>query len=130
MPRHKVNVAWLGRLSDFKVHILLYTMQRLARWAEHSGVTVDMHVIGDGPDATLIRNSSVDHPRFRRTFTGSLTGRDLQRYLIERVDLLVAMGTSALEGARLGIPTILLDIAYGRVKEGYEYKWLFESRQL
>jgi hypothetical protein len=37
------------------------------------------------------------------------------------------MGTSAIEGAKLGIPTILLDIAYGPLRRDYVFRWLFES---
>ena len=31
----------------------------------------------------------------------------------------MAMGTSALEGAKLDIPAILLDVCYGKVSDGY-----------
>lgn len=31
----------------------------------------------------------------------------------------MAMGTSALEGAKLDIPAILLDVCYGKVPDGY-----------
>lgn len=40
--------------------------------------------------------------------------------------MLMAMGTSALEGAKLGIPTILLDACYGEVPNGYMFQWLHE----
>ena len=46
--------------------------------------------------------------------------------LLNEIDILMAMGTSALEGARLGIPTILLDIAYNEVRDGYNYQWINE----
>ena len=36
------------------------------------------------------------------------------------------MGTAALEGAKLGIPTILLDISYKSIKSEYNYRWLYE----
>ena len=34
------------------------------------------------------------------------------------------MGTSALEGAKLGVPTVLLDLSYKNVPDTYEYSWL------
>ena len=36
------------------------------------------------------------------------------------------MGTSALEGAKLGIPTVLLDYSYSEVPDGYQYRWLYQ----
>jgi hypothetical protein len=37
------------------------------------------------------------------------------------------MGTSALEGARVGVPTVLLDMSYRNVSAGYEFRWLHEE---
>ena len=51
----------------------------------------------------------------------------LNQYLSKNVDLLMAMGTAALEGGKLGIPTILLDASYEQIPNGYQFKWLFES---
>jgi hypothetical protein len=62
-------------------------------------------------------------------FTGAILERRLDDYLVDHLDLLVAMGASALEGARLGIPTILLDISYGRLRGDYRFRWLFESER-
>ena len=125
-----IRAGWLGRLTDFKIHILAYSIQRLSAWAARSGRPVVMHVIGDGPEAASIRALGVEHGTFRLVFAGTLTGKALDDYLVSHVDLLMAMGTSALEGARLGIPTILLDISYGPIRGDYRYQWLYETRQL
>jgi hypothetical protein len=37
------------------------------------------------------------------------------------------MGTSALEGGRLAIPTILLDISYVPIKKDYLFRWIFQT---
>ena len=37
---------------------------------------------------------------------------DTKIFLIKNVDLVMAMGTSALDGANLSIPTVLLDASY------------------
>ena len=39
----------------------------------------------------------------------------------------MSMGTAALDGAKLGIPTVLLDASYKKVDKKYRFKWLFES---
>jgi hypothetical protein len=46
---------------------------------------------------------------------------------LSSLDILFAMGTSALEGARLGVPTALLDFSYGPVPADYRYRWLFDA---
>ena len=57
---------------------------------------------------------------------GTLVGDDL-RQALEASHLHLAMGTSALEGARWGVPTVLLDFAYGPVPDGYEFRWLADA---
>jgi len=64
-------------------------------------------------------------------YTSSLVAMEIENdklddYLINNCSILFAMGTAALEGAKLGIPTILLDISYKRISHVYNYRWLFE----
>lgn len=124
-----LEVGWLGRLSDFKVHILAYTIRRLSAWAAKTRVRVTMHVVGDGPEAGFIRALAVEHDCFRMVLIGAMLGQSLDDYLVDQLDLLVAMGTSALEGARLGIPTVLLDVSYGPLRGDYRFRWLFEAER-
>ena len=61
-------------------------------------------------------------------FKVGLFGHELDKYLLENSWLHISMGTSALEGAKLGIPTILIDYSKSLFPENYVYKWLFESK--
>jgi len=40
---------------------------------------------------------------------------------------MASMGTAALEGAAIGLPTILLDISYTKVPETYRFRWLHHA---
>ena len=53
--------------------------------------------------------------------------KELDNFLLREVDLLTAMGTSALEGAKLSIPTLMIDLSYHPVKKGYKYRFLYET---
>lgn len=123
-----LSVCWVGRLSDFKTPILLYTVRRLSDLARRKSIAIRFHIIGDGPDEALVRGLNVDHDHFRLTREGVIAGEDLDSFLLDRIDVLAAMGTSALEGAKLGVPTVLLDASYGAVNGDYRFRWLFESR--
>ena len=41
----------------------------------------------------------------------------------------MGMGTSALEGAACGIPTVLVDACHRIFPRSYKFKWLFESHE-
>lgn len=123
-----ISVCWVGRLADFKIHILIYAIMKLSEYAAKKKRLVRMHIIGEGPDSNMLKRKTIEHTFFHVVKAGVVTGEALDEYLLDQVDLLMAMGTSALEGAKLGVPTILLDASYGPVKEGYKFRWLFESK--
>lgn len=51
----------------------------------------------------------------------------INEFLLNHSDLNFSMGTSALESAKLGIPTILVDYSTKEFPVGYKYSWLFDT---
>jgi hypothetical protein len=118
-------VAWLGRLDDFKVPMLRHTLDGLSRLARR-GPAMRFTIIGDGPLRHLVDDARFAHERFRIERTGTLPPQAVDR-MLTGADLLFAMGTSAIEGGKLGVPTVLVDIAYGQVPDGYVFRWLHQA---
>ncbi len=52
---------------------------------------------------------------------------EINGFLMSCSDLHFAMGTAALEAAKLGIPTILVDYSTNEFEDNYQYRWLFET---
>jgi len=130
-PRRKFaatpnSLAWLGRFDDFKVPILNHTLAAIERYARSQGRPMTMRLIGAGPLQHQV--ASLNSQYLTIEWPGPLTGQALTDVLNE-TDALFAMGTSALEGARLGVPTVLLDFAYGAVPAGYRFRWLFSAER-
>lgn len=126
-----LRCAWVGRLEDFKIPILLYTMKELALESETQGIKIELAIIGSGKEVNRVQALTVDLQRdFQNFFPllhGEFTTQKLDGFLSENVDLLFAMGTSALEGAKLGIPTVLLDFSYNDVSDGYIFRFLHNT---
>jgi hypothetical protein len=121
-----LRLAWIGRIADFKYPVLRKTLLLLDRLIPALGVPVRFAIVGAGThlddlrrDITSLRNIEVE-------LVGELPVSDIVPFLTEHVDILFAMGISALEGARLGVPTVLLDVAYGAVPDGYIFSWLHD----
>ena len=51
----------------------------------------------------------------------------INEFLLKNTDLHFAMGTAALDAAKLGIPTILVDYGTAPFPQNYQYKWLFHT---
>lgn len=124
----ELSFGWLGRISDFKMPTLMYTVKKLSQYAVKKRFPITMHIIGDGSGKVRLKKMNAENEYFQIHYVGTLTGRFRDKYLVDKVDVLAAMGTSALDGARLGIPTLLLDIAYSNVSDGYIYRWIFDVR--
>ncbi|MFA5832100.1 MAG: hypothetical protein WDA22_01365 [Bacteroidota bacterium] len=124
------NIVWVGRIADFKISILLYIMRQLSQYALKHNRALQFHIIGDGPEAEQMHRSipGCENEYFSVSLIGEIENAKIKEYLTERGNVLFAMGASALEGARLGIPTIILDFSYHPIGIDYRYRYLFETK--
>ena len=103
-----INVCYLGRLCKEKTTALLNLAHNL------NGIKtkrkINLHIIGDGSERKRIKVKNYENVNF--IFVGTLTDRDLDEYLINKIDILFAMGLSLLEGAKLKIPTVVVPFSY------------------
>ena len=123
MPLKKITLFWIGRLVDFKYFILEKLILDLERLVPT--LSFSLKIIGDGPYHKNL-NSLKSKVSYEISIEREIENNKLDDYLINNCSILFAMGTAALEGAKLGIPTILLDISYKRINKEYNYRWLYE----
>jgi len=128
ITKRGLRLMWVGRLVDFKFNILKYTISQLERVQPSLNVPLTMTVVGAGSYAKHLRQYTAGLCNLAVTFVDHVRPEALDDFLADGADVLLAMGTSALEGAKLGIPTLLLDVAYRPVPEGYVFRWLDKSR--
>ena len=121
-----LRVAWVGRIVDFKYYMLKYALLELNKIQPDVAVPFYITIVGTGDfdealhaDVSKLSNLSV-------RFIEYISPCAMDDFLCQEVDLMFAMGTSALEGAKLGIPVILLDVCYGEILSGYMFRWLHE----
>ncbi len=121
----KIRFAWIGRLVDFKFYILKRAITDIENLAfNDKNLKVELTIIGEGPKKKRLLQYLMKLNNVKFKIIDYIKPTEIEDFLLNEVDLLMAMGTSALEGARLGIPTILLDMAYNEVSGTYNYKWL------
>ncbi|CAM3843193.1 hypothetical protein [Polynucleobacter antarcticus] len=120
-----LRLAWVGRIVDFKFHILKRTLLELAAIQASLPFPIEIKIIGEGEMLSELKEVAGQLKDVKSTFINSIPSDELDIYLVDNVDLLLAMGTSALDGAKLGIPTILLDMSYKEVDSRYHYQWLY-----
>lgn len=123
-----INATWLGRLDhNFKSHILKKLIYDLNIYAQnHTDKKINFFIIGEGDAFEDIYTFSKKCFNITILFLGTLTNVDLEKAL-QKTDIGFAMGTSSLEMAIRGIPTVLLDFSYIPINKHYHYRWLFEA---
>lgn len=125
--KDEIQFCWVGRLCDFKIHILIYTMKELSKISKELNIKINFNIIGDGEEKNRIDSLDLKNDYFQFNYFGAMNPSDLNEFLLKKVDVLAAMGTSALEGAKMSIPTLLLDYSYFKIKDDYIFRWLFST---
>ena len=118
-----LKVCWIGRLCDFKYNILIHTIERLVNTSIQI-MPIIFTIIGDGEFKEQIKEACIKYQSevYQFKFINYLDQTQLYDYLTKEVDVLFSMGTSALEGAKIGVPTFLTDYSYKPIQGYYKYK--------
>lgn len=100
---NQIRIGILGRLCRDKI----YSVTNLLRNFDAIDTSMEKHlyVIGDGLEKDLI--NQVDAPSVQVHMEGTITGDALSNFLCEHVDVLFGMGLSVLEGAAVGLPSVI-----------------------
>lgn len=121
-----IKCCWIGRIVDFKLYILIHTIERLNA-ASTKIQPIEMAIIGDGDEMFDLKVACEKFCDINIKFLGEMNPSDLDKYLANNVDVLFAMGTSALEGASRKIPTLLLDYTYNKIEGLYKFDYIFNK---
>lgn len=122
----KTTITYLGRgNAEWKVYPVVKLLQDLNK-LDVSKYKVSIITDKDELFEELIAKH-VPNNKIYVEYIHGLMGEDLERFIFEKSDLHFAMGTSALEGAKIGIPTIRADISKVPIPQNYKYTWLCDT---
>ncbi len=121
-----LKFSWVGRIVDMKYFVLKYSLIKLNSIQPELGHKVEINIVGQGNYLLQLKKDCLKLKNISILFIDHLPPSELNTFLLSQTDILLAMGTSALEGAKLGIPTLLLDVSFNEIPEGYVYTWLHE----
>lgn len=121
----KNKYLWIGRLDDFKVEILLLTLKQLNKI---QNMNASFSIIGSGTEETRIKEFvQTKLSSLKVHFLGDVAVDQLDKTIME-YDIVFAMGTSALDAAKLYKPVICLDYSYRPIPETYQFHMLYENK--
>lgn len=128
VKKGEINIAWLGRICEDKINSIVYLIDCANEYANSHNKKINLHIIGRGSQEFKIKEKEACN-NLKIILAGTITNQDLDEYLIYNTDILFAMGTSLLEGAKLKIPTVISPFNnFRRVPNKYEMTYLFNSK--
>lgn len=121
--KDRIRIGWLGRLDYDKIYSVLNLADNLI--ALEQPKPIDLYVIGDGNAKSLIKLSKYC-PQIRFIFTSYMYGEERDAFLRKNIDIVVAMGISAIDVALQGIPT-LVPLVSGTQFRDDKFYYLFDT---
>ena len=118
----------MGRSVDWK----MYPLKKIIEDCITISNTINIH-ISIVVDSILKFEKFIDINYYRKvsklsfSLYENMLPSELDEFLKQTSDVHFAMGTAALDAAKLGIPTILIDASYKPMPKDYSYRWLYES---
>ena len=124
----EINMAWVGRVSnDFKSIPLQQLIDDINEWTLYNEQKIQLTIVGTGDAVEKIRKKCAE-VRFPVQFIEEIDYEKLGDFISKHVDLLVAMGTSALDGAKVGCPTMVITPVREYDPQNVYYRWIYESK--
>lgn len=120
---HKINITYIGREEIWKIKPL----KRIIDDAKSIDNYFFEFSIFTNRKELFIKELGELPKNIRIEYLIGYFDEGLSEELIKRSDLHFSMGTSALEGAILGIPTIIADASYQDFPDNYKYRWLIDD---
>lgn len=130
------NCCWIGRIShDFKVEPLIDLINDASEDYGEGFKVRKFYIVGSGDAIEYLKCAIHEiNPYFDIVYIDHMQRNDLHDFIVDKVDISFAMGTSALDTANFGIPTIIVKpYSANHKKVGVidckkKYRFIFESK--
>ncbi len=124
----EINIAYIGREESWKILPFIHLLEELINL--NLPKKIKIHLFSDNCSAYFdyIKSSDIHLPNHICIETyDNYNAKSIKKILSSNVDILFAMGTSLLEGASIGIPTVILDAFDKKINFEYKYRWLHDE---
>ena len=126
--KNELSFTYVGRAADWKIFPVRKVLIDINTNKTQNSKVV-FHIITDNAKEFGNGLKGIDDSKVLVKYHENLSPLQLNDFLVENSSLHFAMGTSALDGAKLGVPTVLLDFSFEEFPEDYRYNFLFSTRK-
>ena len=121
-----INLTYVGRGDEiWKIMPIKKVLQDITNLKTVKKINI--HIVSQITNLFSQHLAAFESANLNIFYHDDIIGDKLRVFLIKNSNIHFAMGTSALEGAVLGIPTVLLDYSYAEFPINYKYRWIYET---
>ena len=123
-----LNLTYVGRSEVWKMKPLKKIIEDCIEISNTVGIHISI-VVDSIQEFTKFIDLDFYKAKSKLTFSliENLLPGELDDFLKSKSDIHFAMGTAALDAAKYGIPTVLMDFSYKDFPSDYTYRWIYES---
>jgi arsenate reductase-like glutaredoxin family protein len=125
----KITVSYVGRSVDWKINPFIKIINDFKKIISLNNVIFNVVCDDVKIFANVLQKRYIAYEQFEIRYFERLSQEELKDVLKES-DIHFAMGTAALDGAKQGIPTVVIDACYEDFPSNYKYRWIFETDKL
>lgn len=122
----EIRCTYVGRAVDSKMFPVRKMVSDIMALTNEFPIVI-LHIVTDDANEfrSILPTSLIQKIEIR--FYENLPQKDLDKFLLSNSDLHFGHATSALEGAKLGIPTVLIDFAFKEFPDNYTYSFIYQT---
>ncbi|MDM7987651.1 MAG: hypothetical protein QUS13_09980 [Smithella sp.] len=123
---NEINITYIGRGNEiWKVK----PVKKLVKDLSTLDKKFNIHIFTDMDDLFKKELAETAQSNINITYHFGYWGKKLSDKLISVADIHYSMGTAMLEGASLGIPTLIADSCEQDFPDNYKYRWFIQDVQ-
>ncbi len=131
--RHKfpgdiLHLTYIGRSVNWKMMPLVKILADCVKSSVQKKIKITIVVDSISEFRRFINvDEYIQGSKLNIILVENMLPSSINEFLLNNSDLHFAMGTAALDAAKLGIPTVLVDYSTAVFPSDYQYRWLFET---
>jgi hypothetical protein len=122
--KNSFNLTYIGRSVDWKMMPLKKILDDCATIDNKYSINFSIVVDSIAAFEKFININDYKNANIKINLIENMLPSAVNDFLLQNADIHFAMGTAALDAAKLGIPTIAMDYSTKGFPDNYQYKWI------
>jgi hypothetical protein len=129
LANEPIRITYISRSENWKLYPLIKIINDICQINEKYKVTIN--IISD--NILKVKLFFKINAKFKMksniilNFYENIPNDKIHEFLINNSDINIGMGTACLEGAKVGIPTLLINPSNSLIGENFKYIWLYNT---